>query len=52
MFSSRNFMFSGHTFKSLINFELPFVYSVRQWSSFMYLLIFWCRAVRFPQHHS
>ena len=29
MFSSSNFMVSGHTFKSLIHFQLIFVYDVR-----------------------
>ena len=35
MFSSNNFVVLGLTFKSLIHFELTFVYSVRQWSSFI-----------------
>ena len=33
MFSSRNFMVSGLTFKSLIHFEFIFVYGIRKCSS-------------------
>ena len=33
MFSCRNFMVSGLTFKSSIHFELIFVYGIRKWSS-------------------
>ena len=32
-FSSRSFMFSGLTFKSLIHFGLIFAYGVTEWSS-------------------
>ena len=35
--SSKSFLVSGFTFKSLIYFELIFVYSVRQWSSVILL---------------
>ena len=34
MFSSRSFMVSSFTFKSLIHFEFIFVYGIRKWSSF------------------
>jgi len=33
MFSSRSFIVSGLTFRSLIHFEFIFVYGVRKWSS-------------------
>ena len=32
MFSSRSFIVSGLTFRSLIHFEFIFVYGVRKWS--------------------
>ena len=35
MFSSKRLIVSGFTFKSLIHFELIFVYSVRNWFSFI-----------------
>jgi len=35
MFSSRSFIVSGLTFRSLIHFEFIFVYGVRKWSSFI-----------------
>ena len=35
IFSYKSFMVSGLTYKSLIHFELNFVYDVRQWSSFI-----------------
>uniref|UniRef100_A0A8C4KWJ5 Uncharacterized protein n=1 Tax=Equus asinus TaxID=9793 RepID=A0A8C4KWJ5_EQUAS len=47
MFSSRSFMVSGLTFKSLIHFELIFVHGVREWSTFILLHV----AVQFSQHH-
>ena len=47
LFSSRNFMVSWFTFKSLIHFELIFVYDVRWWSSFILLHV----AIQFSQHH-
>ena len=47
MFSSRSFVVSGLTLKSLIRFEFIFVYSVRKWSSFVLLHV----AVQFSQHH-
>ena len=37
MFSYKNFMTSGFTLTSLINFELLFVCDVREWSSFIIL---------------
>ena len=37
MFSSRSFMVSGFTFRSLIHFEFIFVYGVRKCSSFILL---------------
>ena len=37
MFSSRNFIVSGLTFRSLIHFEFIFVYGVRKCSSFIFL---------------
>ena len=37
MFSSRSFIVSGLTFKSLIHFEFIFVYGVRKCSSFILL---------------
>ena len=42
----RNFMLSGLTFKSLIHFELMFLYGVK-WSSFILLHV----AVQFSQYH-
>ena len=38
MFSSNSFIISGLTFKSLIQFELLFVYGVRKCSNFTLLL--------------
>ena len=47
MFSSRSFIVSGLTFRSLIHFEFIFVYGVRKCSSFILL-----QAVdQFSQHH-
>ena len=45
MFSCRIFMVSGLMFKSLIPFELIFVYGVRQWSTF---ILFACGCAVFP----
>ena len=39
MFSSRSFIVSGLTFRSLIHFEFIFVYGVRKCSSFMLLQV-------------
>ena len=47
MFSSRNLMVSGLTFKSLIHFEFIFVRGVRKQSS----LTLYHGAVQFTQHH-
>ena len=45
MFSSKSFIVSGLTFKSLIHFEFIFVYGVRECSNFILLHV----AVQFPQ---
>ena len=47
LFSSKSFIVSGLTFKSLIHFEFIFVYGVRRYSSFILLYV----AVQFSQHH-
>ena len=47
MFSSKSFIMSGLTFKSLIHFEFIFVYGVRECSNFILLHV----AVQFSQHH-
>src|SRR5574337_837364 len=47
MFSSRSFIVSGLTSRSLIHFEFIFVYGVRTCSNFILLLV----AVQFSQHH-
>ena len=47
MFSSKSFTVSGLTFRSLIHFELIFVYGVRKCSNFILLHV----AVQFFQHH-
>ena len=47
MFSSRNFIVFGLTFRSLIHFEFIFVYGVRKCSNFILLHA----AVQFSQHH-
>ena len=47
MFSSRSFRVSGLTFRSLIHFELVFVYGVRESSSFILLQV----VDQFSQHH-
>ena len=39
MFSSRSFIVSGFTFRSLIHFEYIFVYGVRKYSSFILLQV-------------
>ena len=39
MLSSRSFIVSGLTFRSLIHFEFIFVYSVRKCSSFVLLQV-------------
>ena len=46
MFSSRSFIVSGLTFRSLIHFEFIFVYGVRKCSNFIILYV----AVQFYQH--
>ena len=47
MFSSKSFIVSGLTFKSLIHFEFIFVNGVRQCSNFIRLHV----AVQFSQPH-
>ena len=46
-FSSRSFIVSGPTFRSLIHFEFIFVYGVRKRSSFILLQV----VDQFSQHH-
>ena len=47
MFSSRSYIVSGLTFRSLIHFEFIFVYGVRKCSSFILLQV----VDQFSQHH-
>ena len=47
MFSSRSFIVSGLTFRSLKHFEFIFVYGVRKCSSFILLQV----VDQFSQHH-
>ena len=47
MFSSKTFIVSGLTFKSLIHFECIFVYGVRKCSNFILLHV----PVQFSQNH-
>ena len=47
MFSSRSFIVSGLTFRSLIHFEFIFVFGVRKCSSFILLQV----VDQFSQHH-
>ena len=47
MFSSKSFIVSYLTFRSLIHFEFIFVYDVRKCSNFILLHV----AVQFSQHH-
>ena len=47
MFSSRSFIVSGLTFRSLIHFEFIFVHGVRKCSSFILLQV----VDQFSQHH-
>ena len=47
MFSSKSFIVSGLTFRSLIHFEFMFVCGVRKCSNFILLHV----AVQFSQHH-
>ena len=47
MFSSRSFIVSGLTVRSLIHFEFIFVYGVRKCLNFSLLPV----AVQFSQHH-
>ena len=47
MFSSKSFIVSGLTFRSLIHFEFIFVFAVRKCSNFNLLHM----AVQVSQHH-
>ena len=47
VFSSKSFIVSGLTFRSLIDFEFIFVYGVRECSNFILLHV----TVPFSQHH-
>ena len=47
MFSSKSFIVSGLTFRSLIHFEFIFVYGAKKCSDFILLHV----AVQFSQHH-
>ena len=47
MFSSRSFIVSGLTWRSLIHFEFIFMYDVRKCSSFILLQV----VDQFSQHH-
>ena len=47
MFSSKSFIVSGLTFRSLIHFQFIFVYGARKCSNFILLHV----AVQFSQHH-
>ena len=47
MFSSKSFIVSGLTFRSLIHFEFIFEYDVRECSNFILLHV----VVQFSQHH-
>ena len=47
MFSSKSFIISGLTFRSLIHFEFIFVYGVKKCSSFIHLQV----VDLFSQHH-
>ena len=47
MFSSKSFIVSGFTFRSLIHFEFIYVYSVRKCSNFILLQV----VDQFSQHH-
>ena len=47
MFSSRSFIVSGLTFRSLIYFQYIFVYGIRKCSSFLLLQV----VDQFSQHH-
>ena len=47
MFSSKSFIVSGPTFRSLVHFEFIFVHGVRKCSNFILLHV----AIQFSQHH-
>ena len=47
MFSSKSFLVSGLTFRSLIHFEFIFMYGVRKYSNFILLHV----AAQFSQNH-
>ena len=45
MFSSRSFIVSGLTFRSLIHFEFIFVYGIRKCSSLVFCFLIYLTAV-------
>ena len=47
MFSSKGFVVSGLTFRSLIHFQSIFMYGIRNCSNFILLHV----SVQFSQHH-
>ena len=47
IFSSKSFIITSLTFRSLTHFEFIFVYGVRKYSNFILSHV----AVQFPQHH-
>ena len=47
MFSSKSFIVSDLTFRSLIHFEFIFMYGVREYSNFILVHV----AGQFSQHH-
>ena len=47
LFSSRSFIVSDHTFRSLISLEFIFVYDVKEWSNFILLHV----VVQFSQNY-
>ena len=49
MFSCKSLIVSSLTFRSLIHFELIFMYGIKEWSNFFFF--FKHVAVHFSQHH-
>ena len=47
LFSSRSFMVSSLTFRSLLHFEFIYIYAVREYSNLILLHV----AIQFSQHH-
>ena len=52
MFSSKSFIVSGLTFRSLIHFEFIFVCGIRKCSNLLLLFFLSHVAVQFSQHYS